>query len=56
MSTTTKEDDQYRLPTNIKATHYDLLIQTDLERLTFQALVKIRWVLSPTYSLLLTII
>jgi len=42
MSTTAKEDEQYRLPTNIKATHYDLVIQTDLEDLRFQAVERIR--------------
>jgi hypothetical protein len=37
------EHDQYRLPTNVKATHYDVTIKTDLENLTFQGFVKIRY-------------
>jgi hypothetical protein len=37
------EHDQYRLPTNIKATHYDVTIKTDLESLTFEGFVKIRY-------------
>jgi hypothetical protein len=36
------EHDQFRLPTNVKATHYDLTIRTDLESLVFQGLVKIK--------------
>lgn len=36
------EHDQFRLPTNVKATHYDLTIRTDLETLVFQGLVKIK--------------
>jgi len=38
------ENDQYRLPTNVKPTHYDVTIKTDLEGLTFQGLVKIKYV------------
>lgn len=38
------DHDQYRLPTNVKATHYDVTIKTDLEKLTFQGFVKIRYV------------
>lgn len=37
------EHDQYRLPTNVKATHYDVAIKTDLEKLTFQGFAKIRY-------------
>lgn len=36
--------DQYRLPTNVKPTHYDVTIKTDLEKLRFQGFVKIMWV------------
>jgi len=39
------EHDQYRLPANVKATHYDVTIKTDLESLTFQGLVNIKYVL-----------
>lgn len=38
------EVDQYRLPTNVKAAHYDVTIKTDLESLIFQGFVKIRYV------------
>jgi hypothetical protein len=38
-----KTEDQYRLPTNVKATHYDVTVKTDLEGLAFQGLVKIRY-------------
>ncbi|KAF8162999.1 leucyl aminopeptidase [Crassisporium funariophilum] len=45
MSTSAKvavtEADQYRLPTNVKATHYDVTIKTDLEKLTFEGIVKV---------------
>ncbi|KAH9942750.1 peptidase family M1-domain-containing protein [Amylocystis lapponica] len=33
--------DSYRLPTDVKPTHYDLTIRTDLETLTFDGIVKI---------------
>ena len=36
--------DQFRLPTNVKPTHYDVTIKTDLEKLRFQGFVKIKWV------------
>src|SRR6266545_7904832 len=39
------DHDQYRLPTNVKAKHYDVTIKTDLEGLTFQGLVNIKYVL-----------
>ncbi|ESK92997.1 leucyl aminopeptidase [Moniliophthora roreri MCA 2997] len=32
---------QYRLPTNVKPSHYDLTIRTDLDKLTFDGFVKI---------------
>ncbi|KAK7043674.1 Aminopeptidase 2 mitochondrial [Paramarasmius palmivorus] len=44
MSTTTtqpSDTSQYRLPTNVKPSHYDLTIQTDLDKLTFNGYVKI---------------
>ncbi|TEB36135.1 leucyl aminopeptidase [Coprinellus micaceus] len=31
--------DQYRLPTDLKPTHYDVVVKTDLEALTFQGVV-----------------
>lgn len=36
--------DEYRLPLNVKPTHYDLTIRTDLEKLTFDGFVKIEYV------------
>lgn len=33
--------DEYRLPTNIKPTHYDVAIKTDLENLIFEGYVRI---------------
>ncbi|CAE7223560.1 unnamed protein product [Rhizoctonia solani] len=33
--------DEYRLPTNVRPTHYDLTIQTDLEALTFKGYISI---------------
>ncbi|KAF9036751.1 hypothetical protein BJ165DRAFT_1532853 [Panaeolus papilionaceus] len=38
---TGKEVDKYRLPTNVKPTHYDVTVKTDLEAETFAGLVKI---------------
>ncbi|KAG5645001.1 hypothetical protein DXG03_007278 [Asterophora parasitica] len=38
---TGKKDDEYRLPLNVKPTHYDLTIKTDLEKLEFGGFVKI---------------
>ncbi|KAF8232360.1 hypothetical protein L208DRAFT_1272750 [Tricholoma matsutake] len=40
-STPSLEAQRYRLPTNVKPTHYDLAIRTDLEKLTFNGFVKI---------------
>lgn len=37
-------EDPYRLPTNVKPTHYDITIKTDLEDLTFQGFVKVEYV------------
>jgi len=36
--------EKYRLPTNVRPTHYDVTVKTDLEALTFQGLVKIEYV------------
>lgn len=36
--------DGHRLPTNVKPTHYDLTVRTDLENLTFDGFVKIECV------------
>ncbi|KAF5386726.1 hypothetical protein D9615_001832 [Tricholomella constricta] len=35
-------DDEYRLPINVKPTHYDLTVKTDLEKLEFDGFVNIR--------------
>ena len=35
------ETDRYRLPTDVKPTHYDVTIVTDLEDLIFDGIVKI---------------
>ena len=51
MSTTAApagDADQYRLPTNVKPTHYDVTIKTDLEKFKFQGFVKIKWVFHRT--------
>ncbi|KAL1709873.1 hypothetical protein EV121DRAFT_252475 [Schizophyllum commune] len=41
MSTAAAEDSKFRLPTNVRPTHYDVTVQTDLEKLTFSGFVKI---------------
>ncbi|PFH52379.1 hypothetical protein AMATHDRAFT_140150 [Amanita thiersii Skay4041] len=43
MSTTspTAPQDNYRLPVDVKPTHYDITIKTDLEKLEFQGFVRI---------------
>ncbi|KAL1756342.1 hypothetical protein FB107DRAFT_211566 [Schizophyllum commune] len=41
MPTTEEEETKYRLPTNVRPTHYDVTVQTDLEKLTFRGFVKI---------------
>lgn len=35
------DNEQYRLPTDLKPAHYDVTVKTDLENLTFQGIVKI---------------
>lgn len=42
-ATTTKTQNEYRLPVHVKPTHYDLIIRTDLEELTFEGFVKIQY-------------
>lgn len=39
----TPDPNQYRLPTNVKAAHYDIIIKTDLENLTFDGIVTARY-------------
>jgi hypothetical protein len=36
--------DEYRLPINVKPTHYDLTVRTDLDKHQFEGFVKIRCV------------
>ena len=56
----TKPRDEYRLPTDVKPTHYDLTIRTDLEKLKFDGFVVAQYVLKyiggVTCSCLLTIV
>ncbi|KAI0029430.1 peptidase family M1-domain-containing protein [Vararia minispora EC-137] len=42
MSAPVKTADAYRLPTNVKPTHYDVTIRTDLEKEAFEGIVKIQ--------------
>ena len=42
---TAPDPKEYRLPTNVKATHYDITIKTDLENLTFNGIAKVRYAL-----------
>ncbi|KAI0051304.1 leucyl aminopeptidase [Auriscalpium vulgare] len=54
MSITVKPLDAYRLPTNVRATHYDLIVRTDLEKETFEGSVTINIeVVEPTDSIVL---
>ena len=39
-----KPRDKYRLPLDVKPTHYDVTIRTDLEKLTFDGFVKVEYV------------
>jgi len=41
-----KASDKYRLPTNVKPTHYDVTIKTDIENQVFEGFVQIKWELS----------
>jgi hypothetical protein len=43
--TPAKSADAYRLPTNVKPTHYDITLRTDLKEETFGGAVKIKYVL-----------
>ncbi|EAU88167.2 leucyl aminopeptidase [Coprinopsis cinerea okayama7 len=38
---TTEDPSQYRLPTSVKPKHYDVVIKTDLEALSFDGVVKV---------------
>lgn len=38
----TKSDDEFRLPTDLKPTHYDITVRTDLEKLKFDGFVKVQ--------------
>ena len=40
----TKEGDDYRLPTDVKPTHYSITLCTDLKASTFDGVVKIEYV------------
>lgn len=51
---TTVTRPEYRLPTNVRPTHYDLTIKTDLEKLEFEGFAKISLdVLQETSSIVL---
>lgn len=45
-SSTPADPSQFRLPVNVKPTHYDLTVRTDLENQTFGGFVKIRCVIT----------
>lgn len=38
------DSDGFRLPLDVKPTHYDLTVKTDLENSTFEGVVKIEYV------------
>lgn len=44
--TTQRSSDEYRLPTNVKPTHYDITIKTDLQNQVFEGFVRIELVFS----------
>ena len=39
---TSETSDSYRLPTNVKPTHYEVTIRTDLEKLVFDGFVRVQ--------------
>jgi len=43
VSPSQKASDEYRLPTNVKPTHYDVTIKTDIENQVFEGFVQIKW-------------
>lgn len=46
MSSSVTENLGYRLPLDVKPTHYDLTVRTDLEKLTFKGVVEIQYVIN----------
>jgi len=44
MTKLTNSGDSFRLPLDVKPTHYDLTVKTDLENSTFEGVVKIEYV------------
>jgi hypothetical protein len=55
----TSKPDQFRLPTDVRPTHYDVTIKTDLEKLKFEGFVKIECVLKSVifaYNILILLI
>lgn len=53
-SASTPAVDEYRLPLDVKPTHYDVIIKTDLEQFTFEGVVKIKCVSSSHIAVVLT--
>ena len=39
---TSETSDSFRLPTNVKPTHYEVTIRTDLEKLVFDGFVRVQ--------------
>jgi aminopeptidase 2 len=37
--------DSYRLPLDVRPTHYDVTIRTDLEKLAFDGFIRIEYIL-----------
>lgn len=48
---TAKDPSEYRLPTNVKPTHYDITIRTDLEKLKFDGFVIAQYAISSFIAL-----